>query len=124
MRELIAISFLFIPLAWEIIDDSRQEKNHKVDVFIRGGLMVVCAVGPWLYGHSYFSSVALSFAIFFLLFDYIIHIVMMRRRDWFSYMGTTADTDKVKRWHNMKPWDRFFIRFGVFAIALTGYIFL
>jgi len=123
MKELIAVSFLFIPLIWEIIDDSRVEKNHKLDVWIRGGLMIVCAVGPWLYGHSYFASVALSFGIFFLMFDYFIHAIMLRRKDWFSFMGTTAETDKVKWWHNMSPWNRFFIRFGVFVCGVVWYIF-
>jgi len=123
MKELIAVSFLFIPLIYELIDDHLKETNHKMDVWIRAGLMIVCAVGPWLYGHSYWGSVALSFGIFFLLFDYLINIIMLRRRDFFSFLGTTAETDKVKWWHNMKPVNRFLIRFGVFAIALAGYIF-
>lgn len=121
MREVIAISFLFIPLIWEIIDDSRVEKNHKVDVFIRGGLMLVCAVGSWYYGHSYWASVALSFAIFFLMFDYFIHIVMLRRKDFFSYLGNTSTVDKIKLWVKLGAWGRFAVRSVVFFAALWWY---
>ena len=121
MRELISISVLFIPLIWEIIDDARQDKNKKMDVLVRGGLMLVCAVWPWFHGHSYFSSVALSFAIFFLLFDYLIHIIMLRRRDWFSFLGTTSDIDKMGVWKELSAWERFAIRAGVFIVAVGWY---
>jgi len=123
MKELIAVSFLFIPLGWEILNDRLKETNHKLDVWIRAGLMIVCAVPPWFYGHSYLGSVALSFGIFFLLFDYLIHIIMLRRKDWFSFLGTTAETDKFKLWKNMTPWNRFYLRAAIFSGSLIWYIF-
>lgn len=124
MKEVISLSILFIPLIWEIIDDYRVEKNHKVDVFVRAVLMLVCALWPWFHGHSYFASVALSFSIFFLLFDYSINIIMLRRKDFFSFLGTTSTVDKIKWWHNMKPWNRFYIRAIVFVLSLSGYLLL
>jgi hypothetical protein len=122
MKEVIAVSFLFIPLGWELLNDRVEETNHKLDVFIRGGLFIVCAVTPWLYGHSYFASFFLSIAIFFMFFDYLINIIMLRRSDWYSFLGTTSEVDKVKFWKDMHPDHRFITRASLFVVCIVWYV--
>lgn len=122
MKETISFLLLCVPLAWELYNDRKDDLNKVIDVFIRTGLVIVCAVPAWFYGHSYLSAIVLSGAIFFLLFDYLINIIMLRRKDFFSYLGTTSKIDQLKFWKGLKPWHRFYIRAGVFIGSLVWYV--
>jgi len=122
MKEAVAFSMLFIPLIWELISDRKGDPNKNMDVVYRAIFILASSIYPWLLGHNYLASISLSFGIFFLLFDYLIHIIMLKRKDWFSYLGTTSIIDRIKFWKNMSPWNRFFTRLAVFMIGLTLYI--
>lgn len=123
MKEAISFLLLCVPLAYELWNDRKDDLNKVIDVFIRTGLVIVCAVPAWFYGHSYLSSIVLSGAIFFLMFDYLINIIMLRRKDFFSYLGTTSWVDRIKFWKEMKPLNRFFLRVGIFTGSFIWYIF-
>ncbi len=122
VKEVLAISLLCLPLIYELLDDRKNDFNKAFDVVVRVGLALLSSIYAWFIGHSYLSSLALSFGIFFLLFDYLIHIIMLRRRDFFSYLGTTSRFDKMKIWIKLEAWGRFAVRAGVFLIAVFWYI--
>ena len=122
MKEVLAMVLLLIPTAWELWDDRDKDVNKALDVFVRCILVLAGAVYPWYIGHGYQASIFLSGAIFFLFFDYLIHIIMLRRRDWFSFLGTTSKIDRIKIWVKAGAWGRFAIRVTVFTTVVVWYI--
>ena len=122
MKEILAISLLLIPTIWELWDDRKGDSNHSFDIFVRIGWVVLSAIYPWYIGHSYWASIFMAGGIFTIAFDYLENILNLRRRDWFSFLGTTAKMDENKWWLKIGAWNRFYIRVGVFAGALVWYI--
>jgi len=120
--EILSIAFLSLPYIWEIRDDRVKDTNKTEDVYIRIGIAVVASIVVWIItDHSFLSSLFLSGAIHFLLFDYTIAAIL-GHSDWFTFLGTTSVIDRIKFWKNMSPWNRFFTRLMVFMIGLTLYI--
>ena len=122
MKEVLAMALLCIPTAWELFDDRKGDKNHAFDVFVRVGWVVITSIYPWYIGHSYIASVAMAGGIFTMVFDYLENAINLRRKDWFSFLGTSSDQDKIKWWRDMKPTYRFGLRLGIFLITLFFYV--
>jgi len=60
--------------------------------------------------------------IFAMSFDYLENKINLKRKDWFSFLGTTSEQDKIKWWRNMKPWNRFYLRASIFIGSLIWYV--
>lgn len=123
MKEVLAMVLLCIPTAWELWEDRDGDVNKKLDVFVRCILVAASAVYPWYIGHGYIASVFMAGGIFAMVFDYLENKINLKRKDWFSFLGTTSEQDKIKWWRNMKPLNRFYIRAAIFGGCLSWYIF-
>ncbi len=122
MKESIAIIALCLPTFYELINDINGDNNHAFDVFVRVGLVLLVSIWPWYIGHSYIAAVFFAGGIFTLTFDYLENLLNLRLRNWFSYLGTTSKQDRVKWWRAMKPWNRFYLRVGIFTGTLVWYV--
>lgn len=129
---ILSIAILCYPLTWEILNDSEGEKRNQkaLDVLIRCGLALIAAVIGWLLiNKPIIDGFILSLAIHWLLFDYMINAILITRgiiqprngETWFSYMGSTAVTDRLKFWRNCSPWFRLGIKVVVLIIAILIY---
>lgn len=123
VKEVLAILLLCIPTVWELCDDHKGDSNHAFDVFVRCGLVVLVSIFPWYIGHGYIASIFMAGGIFTISFDYLENAINLRRKDWFSYLGTTSVMDKIKPWLEMSPWYRFYLRLTIFTGSLVWYIF-
>lgn len=121
MKEVLAMVLLCIPTVWELCDDHKGDSNHAFDVFIRVGLVLLMSIFPWYIGHGYIASIFMAGGIFALVFDYLENAINLRRKDWFSFMGTTAKQDQVKWWRNMSPDHRFIGRASIFILCSVWY---
>lgn len=117
MRETL---LLLIPTFAEVINDWNGEtlKDKRQDVWMRAFLVLSVSVAYAVTWRGYLANVLLSTALFVLLFDYLINIVL-RRPSWFSYMGS-GPIDKA--WTSWSPWLRLAIRVVVFLAALLFYL--
>lgn len=108
--------------------DRNGDTNKSADVWLRVLLFVLeGALIKWAFGGNVFLAINLSAAFFFLVFDYLIHIVLYRNGvitspAWFEYMGRSSKIDNISWWRNMNPWLKLFIRLLYLAIALFLYI--
>lgn len=120
--EIICIIILCSPLIREIPDDRKGDDDKKRDVWIRIAIGAAASIFVWLISrHSLWGSAAMCFALFFLLFDYLINLVLKRPNP-FEYLSTTTGTvDRIEWWVKIGPWWRFAIKFVVFAVALIIY---
>lgn len=124
MITILSFILLSIPTCWELYDDRKGDLNKKKDVVFRAGTMIAAAlVCACVLHQNFFTSLNLSVAIFFLLFDYIIVIILNRnvyekKVHWFTFLGTSSDIDKLSFWIKLGPWGRFGIRVAYFLIAL------
>lgn len=123
LKEIICFIILFAPLIVEVRDDRNGDHNKKMDVFWRILIGAGASVFVWIFtGHSLFEAAFMCFAIFFLLFDYLINLVL-KRPDTFTYLSKTTGTiDRIQWWVNIGPWWRFAIKMGMFITALLIYI--
>lgn len=129
MIVLLTILILCIPTVSEIIDDRNGETSEqkKKDVFVRAMLMMVSAgvataivqtsLNLWPLVITYFKCWFLSFAIFFLFFDYLINLIL-GRKPWYSYLSKSP-LDKL--WSGWDWMFRMGIRIAVFIAALLFY---
>lgn len=122
IKETILFLILFAPLVWELIDDKRGDRNKKIDVLWRVLIGAAASAFVWLFSrHSLAETAFMCFAIFFLIFDYGINLVL-RRPNPFSYLSTkTGSIDRIKWWVKIGPWWRFAVRMAIFAVALINY---
>lgn len=122
LKEIICFLILFAPLIVEVRDDRKGDDNKKMDVLWRILIGAGASAFVWLFtGHSLFEAAFMCFAIFFLLFDYLVNLVL-KRPDPFAYLSPhTGTIDRIKWWVKIGPWWRFAIRFAVFAVALIIY---
>lgn len=97
----IAIAFLcLLPTAWELYND-RNGENKKGKIKDTAVLLVVtgliAGLSYWL-GESPVSAILLIFGIRVMFFDYLINIILYKRKviekpgaeKWFSYMGEST----------------------------------
>lgn len=121
-REIICFIALFAPLVVELHDDRKGDFNKKMDVVWRILIGAAASALVWLFSrHSLAEAGFMCFAIFFLIFDYAVNLVMKRPNP-FEYLSTTTGTiDRIKWWVKIGPWWRFVIKFAVFAVALIIY---
>lgn len=117
MLELINLyDFLYsLPTIWELYDDRHGETadKKKKDVFIRIGISILVGV---VHPHATWWTGMISSLLFFgLTFDYAYNLIIMRRKDWFTYLGQTAKMDKWSWWRNMNPWARLGCRVGLWV---------
>lgn len=76
---IISITALFAPLIWELINDRYGDEDKKLDVLIRVILGLAAALVNFiLIGKPILDSFLLSMAIFFMLFDYLINIILYK----------------------------------------------
>lgn len=135
MNLLNIISFvcLCVPTVWELFDDKTGDTNKTPDTISR--LIFMSSAGAaahYISGENWLTAFNLSFAIFFMFFDYCISYILIRngtlepprgvKYHWFSYSGKSGVIDNLKFWRNMNPWVKLFIRIGYLAIALFLYI--
>lgn len=97
--KILALLILAIPTLWELYDDRNGEtqREKKWDVVKRIILMLLCSYGAaalidssWI---TFFKSLALSFAIFFGWFDYLINLIL-GRKPWYSYLSKSPIDQK------------------------------
>lgn len=128
MKEILAILILCLPLIWELWNDRNGDFNKKADVLFRALLIVNAGFIVWgFFNRNLFAAMNLSFAIHWLLFDYLIHIILYRNgvitsTAWFKYMGKSSKIDNISWWRNMNPWLRLQIRLTYFLISLYLYL--
>lgn len=107
MITLAVILILSIPTAYELWRERKGEKpEHKIQsTKVRAQLIVICAAiancisGPrfipwvtsehlWPLMVAYSKFIFMSFAIFFLVFDYCINLIL-GRKPWFKYLSNS-----------------------------------
>lgn len=126
--QILSFILLSAPTCYELYNDRNGDLNKKRDVIIRALLMVSFALLCWCLLHqNFFASLNLSVAIFFLLFDYIIILILNRnvyekKVHWFTFLGTSSAIDKLSFWVKLGPWGRFGIRVGYFVVALVLFL--
>lgn len=140
-QEIFAFLELLGPTIWEWVNDkhgeNKKEKRH--DVPIRMALMVTAAtinailltkMQPELVPYlklalvQYFKALCMTFALFFLLFDYGINAILLKNgviegKDMFSYMSK-SDMDQL--WAHWHPGCRLALRIVVLALILIIYL--
>lgn len=127
---LFGFLMLLYPLAWELHNDKDGDdhlvpigfgwtmKSKTLDVWIRGGMMIMlAAMNHAMNDVSFFSSLMVSWAFHFFFFDYGIAFIL-GRSNWFSYLGEKSYVDNLALWRNTHPINRFVIR----LVFLTGSI--
>lgn len=119
--EIIAFLVLLLPIVWEVRDDRHGDPDKTKDVIIRATMMVTIGLLAALLRGDYkhpFDEMFMSFALFFLLFDYAMAVVLKKP---LGYLGTTSKMDRFKLWVKIGPMGRFAVRLAVFAGALIWY---
>lgn len=132
----LSILILSLPLIWELWSERKGEDPKKKgrSMTVRAALMIVCSCvsaiihdyaewgnGDYLDGLLTFAkSLFLSFAIFFLTFDYLINIIFHKKtRVWYSYL---SESPLDRLWSGWNWRLRLAIRVAVFAISLTIFL--
>lgn len=132
--EILAFVILTIPTAYELWNERTGEKpkSKKWSMLVR----IVIALGStWVAAvfknddlvPDLIKSAVMSFAIFFLCFDYCIAAILIHRgiietrESAFSYVGKSSRFDKFKLWVRIGPWGRFTVKMAVFVGALILY---
>ena len=119
MIHLVIVIVLSLPLLWELNNDRNGEwrKDKARDVAVRCFLFLACS-SIWLFQFHWLvclSMLFLSSAIHFFLFDYLVVLVLRKRKvidpdaNWFSYMGEESLTDNISWWRS-DPWLRLSIK--------------
>lgn len=125
---ILSFILLSVPTVWELYNDRNGDFNKKADVLFRVLLIINAGLIVWgLFNRNAFLSMNLSFAIHWLLFDYLIVIILNRnvyekKVHWFTHLGTSSAIDKLSFWVKLGPWGRFGVRVGYFVIALVLFL--
>lgn len=128
----LTILILCIPTVYNLITNrnGRTAKQKRKDVVIRVVMIIVFGVLTALIRGNYkqpFDEIFMSFAIFFLVFDYAITTILIHRgiietkEGAFSYVGKTSKMDKAKLWVRIGAWGRFAVKMIVFIASLLFY---
>lgn len=117
------IIVLLTPTINELIDNHNLETKDekKNDTLVRAYCMLaVSLVDP----KRYLQDLAMSIALFFLLFDYLYNltseITKPVRSQWFSHLGTTSPFDR--QFSKLPPVVRACIRVVVFLAATLYFV--
>lgn len=89
----LATVLLSYPTLWEWYNDRKGDFDKGADVIVRVSLMLLVAAYPWYFGRSWIASANLSFAFFFLAFDYGINYIL-GRKPVFEYLSKSK-VDKI-----------------------------
>ncbi len=123
MGEAVAFILTFLPTVWEIWNDRNGEtKKDKaqdaiVAIILYAAITLICM---WMWAIPPVKSLSMMLAIRVMLFDYIIHYILIQRGvivgNWFTYTGKTSTFDKLIA--KINPWIRLLLRVAVFAGAV------
>ncbi len=121
MIDWILIPILTAPLIWELINDKKGDVHPNNDWLMRGMIMVAGSIIVSLIGNkNVLQAFALSFGLFFLLFDYLFNIIHKKPK-WWSYLNTTAFPDNIAQWSGSSWYARLLIRLIVFGTGFSLY---
>ena len=122
-----------IATLWEVWNDAKGDIDKAFDVFIR--VLLFTAEGVlvhWISHKPLIDCIILSFAIFFLCFDYLISYVLIKNGTlepprgvtyhWFSYTAKVGVIDNIPFWKQLNPWIKFGIRLIVFIGAIIIFV--
>lgn len=118
MGQGLIILICSLPTFWEVYNDRNGEtkRDKQRDAMITMGLYMAIALALIHYVEVH-KSLTLMLAIRLLIFDYVIHYVLIRRGvirgHWFTYVGKTPEFDQLVR--KINPWVRLAIRVVVFV---------
>lgn len=130
----LGIILLFGPYVWECIDDKDGDLNKRQDLYIRAAAMITVSVfnGVLNFKNIFIgiaSSFLLSWGIHFMLFDYTIAFILIKRQvvelkniHWFSYLGKLGAWDNWSPWRNLTQRNRLLIRLGFLIITAGLYL--
>ena len=128
----------FTPLIWEVLNDKDGDSHitrsflkkwevssKKVDVMVRVIIALCISLINYLfYQIAPWKTILLCGAIHFLLFDYVIAYILIKRGiikgNWYSYMGSKG-IDNVGWWKNLNPNLKLVARIIIFVIAFLIY---
>lgn len=128
---MIPYILTLLPLIWEVYNDRNGDAHisrgllelpsKKVDILVRVLIATIVAlINFFVFDEALFKSVFLCVAVHFLLFDYIIAFILIKKGiikgHWFSYMGSKG-IDNYKSWKNVPPIIKLVIRITIFGIA-------
>lgn len=120
--EVLCLWILMFPTLWEIADDWKGDHNKRFDVTIRFVLGLISgSIVFLLRGGDLYLTIAMSFALHFFFFDYLLPMLAYGRSNWFSYLGKKGFVDNIGVWRNLNPWIRFIIRLVVLITAFWFY---
>lgn len=113
--ELLALFALSIPTVYELWNEKSGEplKSKWLSMTLRVVIALVSIAVAWGFHGNLLGCVAMSFAIFFLCFDYCVNLIL-GRKPWYSYLSKSP-LDKL--WSGYHWGWRMFIRVGVFVVA-------
>ena len=114
-----------IATLWEVWNDRNGDLNKASDVIIRCLLFVVeTLILHYTFKKPVIDCYILTVAVFFFLFDYAVHIAMIRtgtlelprHLNWFTYIGKSAVFDRIIIWNRIGGWGRFLVK----SLVLIG----
>jgi hypothetical protein len=118
-----------IATIWEVWNDRHGDLNKQYDVIARLILLwIEGAAIHFIFHRPLITSLMISTAIFFLLFDYVVTYVLIQNKvievpgaHWFSYTGKKGWFDNLGWWkHN--AWIRLGIKLAYLIISLILFI--
>lgn len=119
--EIICFILLAAPIVYEFFDDRNGDFNKKKDVIIRSIIAAVVCFANYLFTDRFIlKSALMCFALFFLIFDYLINTRFAPKGQVFSYLGKKGWVDNLPVWKK-NPWVRFGIKLAVLIGALIYY---
>lgn len=129
LAEILALVVQALPTIVEYVNDAHGDYNKRVDVIIRIVLSATAIyVTVMLTNHSVWESVLMTFAIFFLVFDYWVTAALIRNRKmehpdahWFRTIGKKGWFDEIELWIKIGPWGRFAVKAITFVLAIFIY---
>ena len=93
---------------------------------------MLCAafICKWV-GFNFWASLALSIAIHFAFFDYIIAYILIKNGTieppkgveyhWFTYTGKSGVVDNIRLWREMDPWTKLMARLSLLTVAMLTF---
>lgn len=122
-----------IATLWEVWEDRHGDLYKSQDVIIRIALLLAEAIAlHFIFIKPLIDSLFLSIAVFFMFFDYLIAMVLIKngvvepRRGttytWWTYTAKSGVFDNLKLWKDAKPWTKFFIKLGALIAAVIIFL--
>lgn len=130
--EMLVVLLLAAPILWEVQDDKEGDFNKQEDVIIRicialgaSGLNMLLRFAislPNMEWHYIFKPIALSFGLFFFIFDYWIASKFVEPDKVYRYLGAEGKFDSNKYWVALGPDGRFCLKLIVLVASIIYYI--